>query len=42
MVAVHSYAHYNATHVRHEKRRSSLKWVVKVQTDLTVMCYAYG
>ena len=34
-VAVHSYAHYKATHMIREKRRSSLKWVVQVRPDLT-------
>ena len=41
IVAVHSYAHYNATHKRREKRRSSLKWVGQVQPDLTVICHAH-
>ena len=30
IVTVHSYAHYNATYKRREKRWSSLKWVVQV------------
>ncbi len=41
IVAVHSYAHYNVTHMRREKRQSSLKWVVYVQPDLTVICHAH-
>ena len=41
IVAVHSYAHYNATHMRREKRRSSFKWVVRVQPDLTVICHVH-
>ena len=32
----------NATHVRREKRRSSLKWIVQVQPDLVVICHAHG
>ena len=39
--AVHSYTHYNATHKIREKRRSSLKWGVQVQPDLTVICHAH-
>ena len=34
IIAVHIYAHYGAIHMRREKRRSSLKWVVQVQPDL--------
>ena len=41
IVAVHSYAYYNDTHMRREKRRSPLKWVVQVQPDLTVICHAH-
>ena len=41
IVAVHSYTHYNATHKRSEKRRSSLKWVVQVQPGLTVIWRAH-
>ena len=41
IVAVHSYIHYNATHMRREKMRFSLKWVVQVQPDLIVICHAH-
>ena len=41
IVAVHSYIHYNATHKRRDKRRSSLKWIVQVQPELTVICHAH-
>ena len=41
IVAVQSYAHYSATHVRREKKRSSLKWVVQVQPDLIVIYHAH-
>ena len=37
MVAVQSYAHYNTTQKRCEKMRSSLKCVVQVQHELTVI-----
>ncbi len=36
IVAVHNYAHYNATHKRREKRRSSLKWVVQVHCSMVM------
>ena len=41
IVAVHSYTDYNDTHKILEKRRSSLKWVVQVQPDLTVICHTH-
>ena len=41
IVTLQSYTHYNATHKRREKRRSSLKRVVQVQPDLTVICHAH-
>ncbi len=39
IVAVHRYN--NDTHMRREKRRSSLKWVVQVQPDLIVIYHAH-